>query len=256
MTHNVVVKKIPRIIHVLWFDMGQGVEPTGIYKRGYDSWIQHNADTCKIQLWSENDILKLLHQNDHYWLLDTWNKLENTIHKLDAIRSYLLDCFGGMYVDLDIVCTRPVEPLFWMAERLDTIILMQSHGSSYVTNSFMIGPRGHMFFKKVTQKWIHNVQTWKWARKDSWFTTMFMTGPQMLHECVQEYGWNRLHIYQAKHVFPFENDWTPESYGIDYLNCGWGKWKPLGYDILRWILMVVIILLFVVCIMKCITSRQ
>src|SRR4051812_26017051 len=48
----------------------------------------------------------------HYsWFLDTFDAYKYSIQRADAIRYFVLHRFGGIYLDLDIGCLRPLDPL-------------------------------------------------------------------------------------------------------------------------------------------------
>src|SRR5665648_163503 len=123
-----------KIIHLIWFDLGKGPTPHGKYLEGYNAWIKHNPN-CDIVLWNQQLIDQYIWTDSRYDFFRTsWNRLDKMlIQRLDMIRPILLDKYGGMYGDLDFVCTRSVEPLFdhylsnQNENKKNKIVLMKTH---------------------------------------------------------------------------------------------------------------------------------
>lgn len=66
----------------------------------------------------------------------------NSKHFSRLYRYYLLYDMGGLYIDMDIGCNRPLEPLFWIKGA--ALPLTQPFG---VSNDMMISPKKHAFFR-------------------------------------------------------------------------------------------------------------
>lgn len=107
----------------------------------------------------------------HYpWFLDTFDDYEYVIQRADAIRYFVLHHYGGIYLDLDIGCLRPLDPLLVYPVILPKTIPVG------VSNDLIFAEKGHPFLAQT----IHNLVTFD----HDWFlnypTVMFSTGPMFL----------------------------------------------------------------------------
>lgn len=120
---------------------------------------------------------------EHYpWFLDTFNDYPYAIQRADAIRYFILYHYGGVYLDLDIGCTRPLDPLL-----VHPVILPKTIPVG-VSNDLMFAEKGHDFLAQT----IHNLVTFDHSWILNYPTVMFSTGPMFLSA---QYG-----IYQSSHA--------------------------------------------------------
>lgn len=122
-----------------------------------DSWKQHHPD-WNYRFWTDVDILELI--STHYnWFLDTYNNYDYNIQRSDTARHVILHHHGGLYCDIDIQCSRPVNDLFETApdcllfgENPENSIAIEGdnpHGSpGIVTNSIYYANKHNAFMLK------------------------------------------------------------------------------------------------------------
>jgi mannosyltransferase OCH1-like enzyme len=92
---------IPRVFHRIWL----GPSPLPDEFRHYgETWRRHNPG-WEERLWSEETLPSGLHRHEVYELL------RQPAERSDILRLELLDRHGGVYVDTDFECVRPLEPL-------------------------------------------------------------------------------------------------------------------------------------------------
>lgn len=92
---------IPRVIHQIW--LGSPL-PRPLRKLS-DSWRAQHPD-WEIRLWTDREVDELdFGTRDLYDEATCWGQ------KSDLLRAELIDCFGGVYVDLDYECFRPIDDL-------------------------------------------------------------------------------------------------------------------------------------------------
>lgn len=120
-------------------------------------------------LWTDADSREFIAQ--HYtWFLDTFDNYEYVIQRADAIRYFVLHHYGGIYLDLDIGCLRPLDPLLVYPVILPKTIPVG------VSNDLIFAEKHHPFLAQT----IHNLVTFD----HDWFlnypTVMFSTGPMFL----------------------------------------------------------------------------
>ncbi|XP_053408032.1 uncharacterized protein LOC128559701 [Mercenaria mercenaria] len=107
-TNNSETPRIPHIIHFIFISGLQGKD--GIpwfYKPNVNSFLHFNPNLT-YYFWTKKSARNLisLRQPD---LLSTWDNYPLVINKADALRYVLLYEFGGVYVDLDMKCMRPLD---------------------------------------------------------------------------------------------------------------------------------------------------
>ena len=105
---------IPPIIHFIWFQ--------NLYHDHLDvSMIpvagSHAPGRCRefnpdfqLIMWNATMARQLL--EEHYsWFLPTYDAYPYPIQRVDALKYFVLWHFGGVYMDMDIACRRPLNPL-------------------------------------------------------------------------------------------------------------------------------------------------
>jgi len=115
------------------------------------------------------------------WFLDTFDGYTYPIQRADAIRYFVLHHYGGIYLDLDIGCLRPLDPLLVYPVILPKTIPVG------VSNDLIFAEKGHPFLAQA----IHNLVTFDHSWVLNYPTVMFSTGPMFLSA---QYG-----IYVSSH---------------------------------------------------------
>ena len=95
---------IPKIIHQTW--KTKKLLPEFIIWR--DSWIKLNPEFV-FCFYTDRDINKFIRKNYPEYE-ELWNSLVN-IEKVDVFRYLILYKYGGVYVDMDCECLKPIGPL-------------------------------------------------------------------------------------------------------------------------------------------------
>jgi mannosyltransferase OCH1-like enzyme/UDP:flavonoid glycosyltransferase YjiC (YdhE family) len=96
---------IPRIIHQTWKDTNIPPEMR-VYQ---ETWQTHHPDWT-FYLWTDVDNREFIRQN-YAWFLPVYDNYPEPIMRADAVRYFILHHFGGVYVDLDFECLRPLDSL-------------------------------------------------------------------------------------------------------------------------------------------------
>jgi mannosyltransferase OCH1-like enzyme len=91
---------IPRIIHRLW--LGPDAIPEAFERYG-ETWRRHHP-AWEVRLWRDDDLPALANQT----VLDHTRSFKA---RYDMVRYELLRQQGGVIVDLDMECLRPLDPL-------------------------------------------------------------------------------------------------------------------------------------------------
>lgn len=131
-------------------------------------------------LWTDAGSRDFIAKN-YAWFLETFDGYKYNIQRADAIRYFVLHHYGGIYIDLDIGCLRPMDPLLAYPVILPKTIPVG------VSNDLIISAKQHPFMEQT----IHNLVTFDHSWVLNYPTVMFTTGPMFLSA---QYG-----IYTSAH---------------------------------------------------------
>nr|GAT59888.1 glycosyltransferase family 32 protein [Mycena chlorophos] len=158
------VERIPRILHQTW--------KTGSLPEAYKGISQACRDMMpdyEYMLWTDESSREFIAR--HYpWFLNTFDDYSYAILRADAIRYFVLYHYGGVYLDMDIGCLRPLDPLLVYPVILPKTIPVG------VSNDLMFAQKHHPFFAQT----IHNLATFDHSWILHYPTVMFSTGPMFL----------------------------------------------------------------------------
>jgi hypothetical protein len=183
MTH-----RIPRIIHQTWKD---STLPDNY--AGYRQTVLARHPGWRHRLWTDADN-RLLIAKHYPWFLETYDGYRHGIERADAVRYFILLHYGGVYIDLDMECLKPIDPLLGAGGLHFSLLAAPTIDHAIVANALMAAPKGHPFFAYLTKRLAYLV------RRDITFADVFNnTGPDML----------------ARHVRLLENVWQFNIIGLD-----------------------------------------
>src|SRR6185503_9275839 len=99
------MQSIPKVIHQTW--KTPDVPPQW---RDYARTWQDLHPAWQYHLWTDEANRAFV--AEHYpRLLPAFDAYPYAIQRADAVRYCLLHRYGGVYIDLDIECLRPIDPL-------------------------------------------------------------------------------------------------------------------------------------------------
>lgn len=99
--------EIPRIIHQIWSEKYIPLPKELIELT--ESWKEFHPDWEYI-MWNDAMINEFL-QSKYPQYLETYYKYPHDVQRWDAIRFLIMYEYGGLYVDVDYLCLKNVEPL-------------------------------------------------------------------------------------------------------------------------------------------------
>lgn len=112
-----MTRPIPKIIHQIYWDFKGGNRPMPQqWQEAHQKIIQLHPD-WEVVLWDLDMATELVTER-YPWFLPDWKKLQN-IEKCDILRIFLMEKYGGVYADLDII---PIKPLDDFLDRSDVIL--------------------------------------------------------------------------------------------------------------------------------------
>ena len=98
-----------RVIHGLWHD-GQLPE-----KQYVDSWRDRNPEAI-VKVWTFAEAEKLMCDNCPEWVAGMYERMPFLLQRANILRVVILAVQGGIYLDLDMECLRPLDK--WFGEEL------------------------------------------------------------------------------------------------------------------------------------------
>ncbi len=168
---------IPRIIHQTW--------KTGDIPDEYLSCVSSikvNNPGFEYRLWTDADNRNFI-QTQYAWFLPIYDAYRHAIERADAVRYFILYTYGGVYIDLDMECLRPIHHLFEAADIFLSVEAGPAIENQVVSNAFMACRAGHPFFLDIIRNLGNNV------RDDITFADVFnITGPDMVTRMYLQYS--------------------------------------------------------------------
>jgi hypothetical protein len=147
---------VPKIIHQIWI---QGQYPEK-YEPFVQSWKEHNPN-WEYKMWDEEMFFA---EDPPEQILLIYSRLKVLAFKSDIIRFFLLQKYGGVYMDFDMMCLQPIENVIdqnclTFAHMLPktNLDLVKNITSKCVDIYFISSPQGHPFwqilFDNMTNSW-------------------------------------------------------------------------------------------------------
>jgi len=160
---------IPRNIMITWKSKNPSEIPEK-WKQSYEGIIT-NMKHWKLYFMDDEDNREFIKKHFPQYL-EAYDNFEHNIQRIDFIRYAWLYIHGGLYIDMDLAITKPLDPLFQVDAN---VFLIQSGNlSDYITNSLMASkPRQNIWIKMMD----HAIQKPKWYAIGKHWNVMTTTGP-------------------------------------------------------------------------------
>ena len=124
---------IPRVIHQIWL----GGEPPEEVSGWLQTWRAHHPG-WEHRVWNDGDLPILQNQS-------LFDAAPSYAMKADILRLELLLRWGGVYVDADYECHRPIDDL------VDGVPLVLLSEGPILTNSFIAATSGHPLIQTLVE---------------------------------------------------------------------------------------------------------
>lgn len=167
---------IPKIIHQTWKT-----------KDIPDEW-KDAVESCKKihkgfkhMLWTHETMDKFVkkHYSNFY---KTYKSYEYDIQRCDAFRFLVLYKYGGIYLDMDIVCNKQLNKLL----HYDIVLARSYNVETYFSNAFFMVVPNHPFFKYCIDHLSENMNNYQYFGKH--LHVMSSAGPLFLTNMIHKYG--------------------------------------------------------------------
>jgi mannosyltransferase OCH1-like enzyme len=186
---------IQKIIHQIWFQGYNNIPDK--YKYLSNTWKRNNPK-YKFMFWDQKKIEDLI-KKEYNWFWDIYSSYEYMIQKIDAAKYFIIDKYGGLYVDMDCESVKPIDDIIGdfnivvvKASRspLEKIMGKLSTGREDVyQNGFFAGAAGHQLWVILFDELVK--RNYKKGKFDLQPTYIFnTTGPTILTNALLKYGLN------------------------------------------------------------------
>jgi len=152
--------KIPKILHFIWI----GGEFPAYLNFCLKSWKFHHSD-WEIKIWQDSNINEIIDQSNI-----NYNEIPNIGAKVDLLRLEILYKYGGIYVDSDFFCLKPIDDLI----KLDFFISSECNYYYLVNNGIIGSTKGHIILDKMICDIKLNLS---FQKKEGYFDVLTATGP-------------------------------------------------------------------------------
>jgi len=205
---------IPKIIHHIWFDFGQGQSLPERYIKLRQMWLNLHPN-WSFWLWDEIMADKFV-KNNYPEFSEVYFNYRHKIQKVDSLRYMIMHFYGGIYSDVDIECLESLEVL---TETYQGTFVGLPKSRKFlgfdtgISNSLLMSSSNHSFWKTVLhQMKISNVK--KWYQPTNLYI-LNSTGPTMLYKALKKYQ-NSLetiylfpeHYFQLGHKINCDRQYT------------------------------------------------
>ena len=185
-----------KIIHQIWFDLGNGKNIPDKYKLYQSSWIKHHPK-WKYILWDEQMGTSLIkqHYNKYY---DMYINVKYPIMKIDILRYCILHKYGGLYADIDYKCLNNFDSYIEYNSNKNIFInntpkSIYDYFGKTVSNSLLISRyEKDIFWILVLDECKKRIETYK-ELYYIWYVVA-TTGPILLNDVLSNVKNNNIHI--------------------------------------------------------------
>jgi len=148
-----------KIIHQTWKDQNLPVEVAAFQQ----TW-KANHPNWEYRFWTDEDNRQFL-QTHYSWFLPIYDSYENKICRVDAVRYFILSYYGGVFIDLDFECLRPLDDLLNGKELVLGLEpsahvnspMVQARGLKHIVcPSLMASQPNHPFWQHIWQYLVEN----------------------------------------------------------------------------------------------------
>ncbi len=210
--------RIPKIIHQIWL----GSQFPDKFKKWQETWKKHHPD-WKYKLWTDEDIESFNIINKH-----AFNNARNYGKKSDIWRYEILNRYGGLYVDVDFECLKPLDILHHC---YDFYAGMHNTACVELGNAIIASTPGHPIIKHC----MDDIKV-RCVGGNAATSTIMETGPRYLTKKLLELYSpfdEGVIVLPPTYFFPLGNTHRleseiqkrthlrPESFAVHHWSCSW-----------------------------------
>jgi mannosyltransferase OCH1-like enzyme len=124
---------IPKLLHLIW--IGEKENP---YLKNIETYKKFNPD-WQIKIWNNKNIPKVINKY-------TYDNMNTWAGRVDVLRLEILYKYGGVYVDMDSICLRSLNPLI-----INQTLIGAKGTYKKIANGFLGCTKEHPAFKEIVE---------------------------------------------------------------------------------------------------------
>ena len=191
--------RIPHIIHQTWKNdnLPEAFRPMSrTWREMLPNW--------EYRLWTDEMCCEFVHC--HYPdFLPQYDAYPMNIQRADAIRYFLLQTYGGLYVDLDFECLKPdfvsiIEEAEFVAGKEPYVHARRYNMEYLICNALMASVPNHPFMEYVIRRMKNHPKGWNFQHVEDILSS---TGPILLTEAYRDFPQKEsLKIVEPQYLYP------------------------------------------------------
>lgn len=161
-----------------------------IWEKCQNSVMEHFTGFI-YKMWDDDELEQLI-STKYPWFLQQYLSYPSTIMRVDAARYFILDTYGGIYIDMDM----EIYKNFYAQLSQDKVSVVESsyRETEKHQNSLMASPPRHPFWNEVFRELMSTFDYYKKSVLDA-------TGPRMLDRVIERTG-IPVYVLPALHYNP------------------------------------------------------
>ena len=216
-----ITTTIPPIIHQIWI---QGYDKIPDSLKILHNGCKSTNDNFKFIFWDEPRIKKLLLKYFGKKYVDAYDTYQIFAQKSDFARYAILYIYGGIYLDMDMICRKNLTPFlnynfFCTTDSIYFFILSKKY-----LNGIMGAKKKHPVFPFIFKNMFERLL-------DSSYV-LYSTGPKLLYDAVTDYkkttGMDDITVIDRKYLHPcitYDDDSCPYTCNDCYIaHTNYGSW--------------------------------
>lgn len=184
--------RVPKIIHQIWYQGEEHVPQN--YNFYASTWKHYNKD-YEYLLWDHEDIEHLISKIfPQYFVF--YSSLPEMIQKIDFAKYCIMYAYGGIYIDMDCECLKPIDDLFIKSRKklfvvsLNVDIFEQVASNYYNTlynNGWFASSQKNVLWKMVMKHIVKQPIQRQWYETNIGYIFR-TTGPKAFSEIVNNFS--------------------------------------------------------------------
>ena len=213
------MSNIPKIFHFIWIDKtDEGNQIPAVPMENLAclrQWRHHHPD-WRFVLWNGHSIRTLI--KDRYpFFLPYYDNYRHWICRVDAAKYFILNAYGGVYLDLDIERVRPIDSLLERCQGFNFVLSKEPQINcerayknimNYVpSNAFLCSVPFYPGLAQIVQLLIDHVSMEERH-------ILLATGPPILYKFIEEQGavFRDVLVLDSQYLFAMEPGDSRETY--------------------------------------------
>jgi mannosyltransferase OCH1-like enzyme len=173
---------IPKVVFQTWKTRDKLPARFATWSRSFKA---HNPE-FDCMLWDDRDNLEFIAER-FSWFLPIYESYPKEIYRADAVRYFFLYEFGGLYVDLDTECLKPLDPMRGWGDVVLGRMGLNSRFEHSIPNAIMASRPRHLLWLLVITIMMERAKKCRTSEAMSACGPESLTGPILLKNAVDFY---------------------------------------------------------------------